>query len=72
MGIGFWSRRFGGAFVVAALLLFLLRFARGDAAAEAAVYALAWGAVAAAVYAGVIWLRWRRSPACFRRPEERR
>ncbi|MBK1613626.1 hypothetical protein CKO44_09100 [Rubrivivax gelatinosus] len=71
MGIGFWSRRFGFAFVVAGVLLFLVRLAKGDAPAQAAVYALAWGAAAAAVYAGVIWLRWRRNPACFRRRQER-
>lgn len=71
MGIGFWLRRFGFAFVVTGLMLFLVRLARGDAAAQAAVYALAWGAVGAAVYAGVIWLRWRRNPACFRHPEGR-
>ena len=72
MGAGFWVKRFLLVFVVAGAALGVVELLKGRVPADAARFALLWGAISAAVYTLVLYVRYRRNPACVLPRSERR
>lgn len=64
MGHWFWWRRFVVAFAIAAPVLFAVHAIKGHAVPDAAGFGCLWGAVAAAIFTIVGYVRYRRNPAC--------
>ncbi len=67
----FWAKRFALAFVLATALLFLVEQFKGHALEQALQFALLWGTGSAALFTGIGYWRFRRNPACMRRPPQR-
>jgi hypothetical protein len=63
-----WIFRFLVAFVVAAVVLFLVQLLKGNTLESALSYSVGWGALASAVFTGVGYAKYRRSPACMTKP----
>ncbi len=64
MGRKFWLKRFVVALLVAGALLFAVELAKGHDPGDAAVLAALWGALSAALFTLIGYLRYRRDPAC--------
>ncbi|MCC6316640.1 MAG: hypothetical protein IT361_03025 [Gemmatimonadaceae bacterium] len=71
MGWRFWFTRFATAFVAALVVLTVVRVARGSSFIDAATYGALWGAVFAALFTVIGYLRFRRNPACMLPPPPR-
>jgi hypothetical protein len=59
-----WMVRFLVAFLVAAALLLVVQVLKGNPVQSALAFGAGWGALAAAVFTGVGYAKYRRSPAC--------
>jgi uncharacterized membrane protein len=64
MGITFWIKRFVLSFVVAFAVLLVVQWLKRGSIHEAITYGLLWGAITAAVYTLVGYIRYKRNPAC--------
>lgn len=59
-----WIKRFVLAFVFAGTVLFAVHLVKGYPAIDAAWFAALWGAIAAAIFTLVGYVKYRRNPAC--------
>lgn len=66
-----WIKRFVLAFAIAAAVLFAVHLGKGYPAVAAAWFAALWGAIAAAVFTLVGYVKYRRSPACMLPPSRK-
>lgn len=64
MDKGFWARRLVLAFVIVGLVLFAVHAVRGYALQDSAAFGCLWGAIAATIFTGIGYIRYRRNPAC--------
>jgi hypothetical protein len=62
--MSFWIKRFLLAFAVASAVLFLVQLVKGYTASDAAQFAALWGAISAALFVMVGYIRYKRNPAC--------
>lgn len=60
----FWVKRLAVSLILAGCVLAVVQHAKGHTWADAIRYGVLWGAVTAAVFTGVGYLRYRRNPAC--------
>jgi len=64
MSTWFWLRRFALALIVADAVLFAMQLLKGHAVSDAATFAGLWGAISAAIFTLVGYVRYKRTPAC--------
>lgn len=67
MTAAFWVKRFLLAFVVASISLGAVQYLKGSTLPSATQFGLLWGAISAALFTLVGYIRYKRNPACMLR-----
>jgi hypothetical protein len=70
MGTTFWLKRFVSALLIAAAALFAAGLIKGHAQAQAARFALLWGALTAGLFTLISYSRFKRNPTCWLPPPD--
>jgi hypothetical protein len=70
MGPKFWLKRFLLAFATATVLLAVIEVIKGRGTDDAAEFALQWGAISAALFTAIGYIRFKRNPTCWRPPPD--
>ena len=60
----FWIKRLIISFVVAFAALTIVQMAKGTESQPATIFGLIWGAIAAVIFTGIGYYRFRKNPAC--------
>lgn len=68
----FWVKRFAVSFVIAGIVLFAVHAVKGYNLTDAAAFGCIWGAIGAAIFTLVGYVRYKRNPACLLAPRDSR